>query len=1574
VPQRKTKTSGEQDIAIVGMACLFAGAPDLASFWANIVGKFDGIGQPDPAWGAGRYLDPDSRWGERIYTTAAGFLRDLYRFNPAEFGIMPSAIDGGEPDQFLALKVARDALIDAGCVQADHSNTGIILGHSSYLHRGSANVVQHGVVLDQTLELIRELYPHLGNDELTQVRALLKERLPPFNADIAPGLVPNVMTGRIANRLDLKGPNYIIDAACASSLLAVQAAAEELRSGRSNLMLAGGVNASIPAEVYMVFTQLGALSRRSRVRPFDSQSDGTLLGEGLGVVVLKRLDDARRDRDRIYAVLKAIGHSSDGKGLGLLAPSLDGEKLAMQRAYEQSGLDPTSVTLIEAHGTGIPLGDKTEIEALTAVLGPRRGTLPRCALGSVKSMIGHCIPAAGIAGLIKVALALHHKVLPPTLCETANAALGLETTPLYLNTEARPWVHPQDQPRRGAVNAFGFGGINTHAVLEEAADEAPLRLLRTWPSELVVFAAADRAGLLTQVAAAKDWIERHGKQAGLASIAATLARRPTEGAQRLAVVAASVDDLVQKLARAHSSMMDAERRRLQTRSGIYFADSPQSGKLAFLFPGEGAQYPNMLSDLALYFPIVRRWFDFWDTVFRERREVAPSNFVYPPPSACSADVREALAKQLYTLEIGSESSFIATQAMYALLQSLEVRPDVIVGHSSGENSALVAAGVVRARSEEQLRRHIFSLNTMYNQIEAAGGIVTGALLAVGAVDYTKVLEEVERSESELHLALDNCPHQTVIYGPRASLEAAAERLRALGGLCSWLPFDRAYHTPLFSPVSRVLETFLRGVAFGPARIPVYSCATAARFPEDVDESRLLAAAQWSTRVRFRETIERMYEDGVRRFVEVGPSGNLTAFVDDILRERDHLAISSNTRARSGLEQLQHLLARLFVNGVTPRLDTLFEPRALGTLNMGEPLPAIRPALPIANTLPYLDLGDVQLAKLHALLRVPPSSELAEDVALAASQAHPGQVEATTGAAEVAQVHSQHVDPTWDGSWLPLISRVLEQDSEQIQAEADVDMSTQRYLRDHILYASHVSDRDPELHGLAVVPLAVSLELLAEAAALIAVETYLVAIENVRAHNWIALDRGALTLQLRARRLSSERSEERIHANISAGTQLLFEGTVVFAAQALDDAPLLADLTTPRVPLWNDSQLYTTGMFHGPLFHSVRHLIAWDDGGMDLELADTPTAGFLYDDSTPALLLNPVLLDAVGHLTAFWIAQREGTDFSSFPSQIARIDLVYPGEQATSGCRLRGRLAFSAEVDGGRGRFLEGNYDCVDGAGRALFRIHGWRDRFFSVPNRFYFARYRPREGWYGDDWSALFADRAPTALVWVIPPFPAGFLDDAGEIWKRVLAHTVLSHEERAEWMQLPSNPKRRSEWLLGRVALKEVVRRWALDSSGVALLPADISVRVDTAGRPFIAPEGLEALDALPQVSLAHAGGWCVAIAASPKGPVGIDLELLGRIHLPDFLDGAFTTAERTRVEGVAVEQREELALRLWCAKEAAAKSLGTGLNGRPQRFAVTELTPDGNAAVVENAGRRIEVALRRHDDIVIGLTTPSQ
>ncbi|MFP5305595.1 MAG: polyketide synthase, partial [Gammaproteobacteria bacterium] len=375
------------------MAGCYAGAGDARTLWRNILNKVYAVSDATPAWSQ-PYLDPESREPNRIYTAKGGWLHDLAEFDPREFGVMPNAVDGREPDHFLALKNARDALADAGYLHKpfDRERAGIVLGRGNNTNRGAATLLAHGSELDQILEIVAKVRPDFGARELDVLRDGLRAQLPPFNPEMLPGLIPNITTGIIANRLDLMGPNYIVDAACASTLVAVEHAARELRSGRCDLMLSGGVHAQTPPQTYMIFSQINALARDA-IRPFQKGANGTLLGEGCGVLVLKRLEDAERDADRIYAVIKGMGVASDGKAKGLFAPRQEGQTVALRRAYESCGIDPMSLGLVEAHATGIALGDRTELRSLTEVFGARSGALPSIALGSVKSMISHAIPA-----------------------------------------------------------------------------------------------------------------------------------------------------------------------------------------------------------------------------------------------------------------------------------------------------------------------------------------------------------------------------------------------------------------------------------------------------------------------------------------------------------------------------------------------------------------------------------------------------------------------------------------------------------------------------------------------------------------------------------------------------------------------------------------------------------------------------------------------------------------------------------------------------------------------------------------------------------------------------------------------------------------------------------------------------------------------------------------------------------------------------------------------------------------------------------------------------------------------------
>jgi acyl transferase domain-containing protein/phosphopantetheinyl transferase (holo-ACP synthase) len=1590
-------------IAIIGMACIFPQAPDVPTFWNNILRGVDAVGEPVEHWEARRYLEAG-----RIKTQYGGFLKDLYRFDPREFGIMPNSVDGGETDQYLALRVARDALADAGYLRpdADHLETGIVLGHSAYLHRGQVTVIQQNIVLDQTIDLLRAVMPHLADARLAELRSLLSKKLPPTNADNAPGLVPNMMTGRIANRLNLRGPNYVLDAACASSLLAVSAAIDELRNGRSRMMLAGGVNATLPADVSTSFTQLGALSARGKVRPFEVGSDGTLLGEGLGVVVLKRLDDAIADGDRVYAVVRGVGTSSDGKGAGLLAPSHDGETLAMQRAYRESGVDPESIGLVEAHGTGIPLGDQTEIASLKSVFGERTTPAGVKALGSVKSMISHCIPAAGIASLIKMALALHHRVLPPTLCERVNPALGIEQTPFYVNTQLAPWPNPPGRLRRAAVNSFGFGGINAHAILEQAPAEARARRRMTeWPAELCVVSADSAEALVSKIEGLAATLARHHPDARLADVAATLATADRGGVHRIAIVAADVAALAKSLAQSATKLRSGGGAPWTTRSGIAYGSRRVDGQLAFLFPGEGSQYPGMLADLALHFEPVQRWLDFWHGLYALPPGQTRTDIVFPS-SEIGAERRAELERRLHDMDVGSEAVFIGGLAMNELLVSLGVEADVMMGHSSGESAALAACGANPAASGPELAACIGRHFAVYDSLLKAGKIPTGALLAVGALPPATVDEQLALHGADVTVAMDNCANQIVLYGTPQSIARVQNAMTALGGICMPLPFDRGYHTPAFAEVSAAFLGYYGDIRLGRPKVPLYSCASVGRFPDSASACRKLAAAQWSQKVRFRETVLKMHDDGVRIFVEVGPSANLTAFVNDILIERDYLALASNVRRRGGVEQLLSVLGRLYIAGRGPVLERLFALREVATVALDAPPTSRRPPL-LDNTMPMLRLADGDVERLRRLTAPEPAAA----PAVAAPSDEP-EIAAQPTAADVApaapeeggreRVMAEYFDLMRDfldrqrslvegiapmpvdtgaqeqaGSThatdgrTPLLDRIVEHDERHLVALSTVSLANDRFIRHHVL-SGPVAPEGSGVYGLACVPFMASLELMAEACALLVGSFEVGAIENVEAFDWISLDDGELTLEIRAESIDGARDR--------CSAQIVTPRGIAVTAQYRFDRPCrlhdVAPLAEPRPCEIDVAQLYTHeryAMFHGPVFRSIAQVHGWDDGGIDAGLSPCSLDGFFAEGHRPQLVLNPVLLDALGQIVPCWLVQYAGPEFHSFPSTIDCIEFYEACPADRRGLTLRARQhpvdPTATDIAAPR----DWSFDCRDGDGRTLLRVRGMVNLYFRVTPSYHSARLRPLTGWLGGPvGNATPAD----VVLWQLPMLPEDLSTQSGGICLRVMAQVVLAPAERDEWRALRGSLRHRREWLYGRAALKEAVRHWVYEQTGELLYLTDVRVDHDSSGAPHVGGDWEGTLIEAPQVSLSHAGEICLAAVAPPGRPVGVDLENVARVREPSLFADSFAPEERAWLEGLEGLAPAERVLRLWCAKEAAAKCLGTGLQGRPEAFrivaadaACTKLLVDSDWGAVEtrihqDGGTIIAVAMQEAGD----------
>jgi acyl transferase domain-containing protein len=1166
-------SSPRRGIAIIGMAGLFPGAPDVDAYWRNILAGVDATSDPPPeAWDPDVYYDPDFIDKDRTYCKRGGYLGAMARFDPLAHGIPPISV-GGEPDQWLALQVACDALADAGDAelpQEVRARTAVIFGKGTYLNGGNAVALQRGLVIGQTLDLIRQLYPERSQQELEGLRGELQRVLPPLGPETVPGLIPNIIVGRIANRLDLMGPAYTVDAACASSLVAVQHAVRDLLAGDCDLALAGGSQVWMPVATLNLFCRLGALSRRQQLRAFDKDADGTLLSEGIGAVVLKRADDALRDGDRVYAVIRGVGVASDGRGMSVMAPRVEGEELALRRAYAAAEVSPDSIGLIEAHGTGTPVGDVTEVQALTRVFGEREGGLPRCALGTVKSMIGHTIPAAGVAGLIKTALALHHRVLPPTLaCEQPNPELGLERTQFYINTETRPWIHGGAEPRRAGINAFGFGGINAHAVLEEWDGASSVDHRPAWDSEVCILegdspqALADAAG---ELAGALE----QDPELVLADLAFTLSQAlgGTSERRRLAVVATSPEDLRQKLGQAIEKLRAPDCRRIKTTSGIYYEGEPlgREGKVVYVFPGEGAQYPNMLADLCLQFDEARAVFDRIDRIYAQHpRGHLLSDWVFPRP-AFSEEERRFTEARLMELDIAVEAVLTANAAVYEVIRRLVPRCDAMLGHSTGEHSAAMAAGALDVETDERLGAFSHGLNASYADAAARHEVPAAVLLALGT-DAASARRIGEEAGGELYLAMDNCPHQAVLVGEAEAAARAREIAIGEGLMCEQLPYDRAVHTPMFAPFAEDLRPIFAELPVRGARTPLWSCTTAAPYPEDPDAIRELLVEHWTQPVRLRETIEALHDDGARIFVEVGPRGNMTSFVQDILRGRPACAVAPDLMRRSGTAQLNHLVGMLAVHDVELDFGFLFAQRDVHALDWRHPAQRADGdngrGVALSTSWPMLRLPEEALERLRPLAAAstPATASTpaaASSAAAASTPAAPSNGSANGHAApplpptdhdEVAAaldgymqtmehflMTNEHVMSAYLGGGAavavelaprPLVGTVVAWEPEvELVAQRIVDPAEDRYLLDHTL-GRMVSRADPGLHALALMPLAMSVEILAEGASCLLPDLIVTGLRDLRAHRWLAFGETPKTLELSVRRLTAAGGCERV---------------------------------------------------------------------------------------------------------------------------------------------------------------------------------------------------------------------------------------------------------------------------------------------------------------------------------------------------------------------------------------------------------------------------------------------------------------
>ncbi|MEV0774237.1 type I polyketide synthase [Streptomyces sp. NPDC050428] len=888
-------------VAIVGMACRFPDAATVRELWENAVAGRRAFRRiPDVRMRLDDYWDPDPAAPDRFYTRTAAVLEG-FEFDRIAFKVAGSTYRSTDLTHWLALATATGALADAGFPAGGglpRARTGVVVGNTLTGEFTRANTMRLRWPYVRRVLAAALKEQNWDDDRLAEflggVEGAYKQPFPAVDEDSLAGALSNTIAGRICNHFDLGGGGYSVDGACSSSLLSVTTASTSLLNGDLDVAVAGGVDLSIDPFEIIGFAKTGALAR-SEMRVYDRGSNGFWPGEGCGMVVLMREEDALRAGKRVYATIAGWGIASDGQG-SITRPQAGGYRLALARAYERAGFGIDTVPLFEGHGTGTPVGDANELGALMAARAEADANAPAAAISSVKGMIGHTKAAAGVAGLIKAAMALDAHVLPPTIgCVDPHDLLTDAQAGLRVLRNAEPW--PQGAPLRAGVTAMGFGGINTHAVLDKPAPRrrtAPSRRTATLINspqdcELLLLDGESPAALRDRLAQVADFVPQLS-YAQLADMASTLQRELRELPYRAAAVVTSPQDAEERLRQLIEAVERGESALFAPDGRTFLGRADEPGRIGFLFPGQGSG--GRSADGAL-----RRRF----------------------PQAAAVHERAGLPESgdPVATDVAQPRIVTAATAGLRVLDWLGVEADVAVGHSLGELTALHWAGVMDG-------------DTLLTAARVRGAAMAAHSSSGTMASLTATPEAVQALTDGLGVVIAgyNGPRQTVVAGAVDAVAAVARKAAEAGIACTRLAVSHAFHSPLVEPSANVFGGWLDEIPFAPARRRIISTVTGQELTADTDVSKLLRA-QITDPVLFDQALRTAARD-VDLFVEVGPGRVLSTLAADATGV-PALALDTDDPSLRGLLRV---VGAAYVIGAPLMHERMFSDRLIRPLEIG----------------------------------------------------------------------------------------------------------------------------------------------------------------------------------------------------------------------------------------------------------------------------------------------------------------------------------------------------------------------------------------------------------------------------------------------------------------------------------------------------------------------------------------------------------------------------------------------------------------------------------------------------------------
>ena len=963
-----------EPIAVVGLGAMMPDADSIEAFWQNILDAKVSIAPlPEGRWpgpidhfwkegGPGQHTEGQTYAKIGALVTGDEFDWKRWRQPP---GTLPQI----DPCQLWAVTVSADALSHAGYgaegKDLNRTKAGVVFANA--LGGENRNLSNIRVWSQHTKALaVQHGLPSSASDAFVSD---IIEGTPRVNEDTMPGELANVVSGRVANLLDLQGPNHAMDAACASSMAAVLDACRLLQTRQVDAMLAGATDRTMDPATFAKFSAIGALSP-THSSPFDAGANGFVMGEGAGVLLLKRMGDAIRDEDEIYAVIRGVGGSSDGRGKGITAPSQRGQIQAIARAYSQAGYPASSVELVEAHGTSTKVGDATELATLSRLWTDVKGT-GQVAVGSIKSQIGHLKAAAGIAGIMKTVMALHHRTIPPSAnFQTPNPTVDWSNIPFFVPTEARDWPRPEAHPRRAGVSAFGFGGTNFHIALEGYEPELHAPLAEEWEARWAAYANAPAAPSVFDPVASPSLSHSElkaleggvlllsapsleGLEANLANIniSGPLFDEDPRGQRisaffqtnsigfdatspfRMALVATSWAEFIKRRDLALKAVHDKAKWGFLQAQGVLISDQPplpSQAKVAHLYPGQGSQYVGMTADLVHRFVAAQNvWNQADETMVEVLDGETLSSFVLRS-SLTKEELKEAEHKLKQT-EYTQPAMLTADLAIERTLNAFGYSPDMVAGHSLGEYAALMSSGIL---DMDGALRAAAARGTEMGSVE----IDDKGLMASVTAPYSEVESVLESTEGYVIAANKNSPKMTVIAGETAPVKSAMASFEAKGFTCVALATSHAFHSRIVAPANEPLRRFLESLEIRWPSIPITANVDGAFYPTTGDDSKVSIleklAPQMASAVEWTQQIRTMYDAGARIFLEVGPKRALTMFASQILEDQPHMAMLTNHPKQGGIASFFTAVGAMALAGRPPIWPALDSPALTESFRAG----------------------------------------------------------------------------------------------------------------------------------------------------------------------------------------------------------------------------------------------------------------------------------------------------------------------------------------------------------------------------------------------------------------------------------------------------------------------------------------------------------------------------------------------------------------------------------------------------------------------------------------------------------------